>query len=574
VTKSTQLTQGQKIFVVMAVFVCGLLFYANAVAFNLISAPTYVGDIIAYSALMVAVSLTIITLTIVIRDKRRSLFIKKQKSIVVNSDKESIERPSIILSSVDSLENMDEVESNLASVQIATEPDKAPVTPLPRSSRKKKLFVILIAVVASLLFFVNAVSFRLIALPEYTMYVALAGVVALTTATIATALIGKRKDAPPKTPIAEVVGVIEEPNKAPEKPDTVSSPTIAQTSTDKVESDIATIETAKEPDKKSVSITRSAKFFGKRNLFLIIVAITAGLLFFANAGAFGLISLPQNSIYAALAGAIIIAAIPLTLLLSDKIKALGHRIKSFLAEPDIQEISKEVKEPDQAPDISTVETSKVPDKKSVPIARSAKFFGKRNLFVIIVAITVVLLFFANAGAFGLISLPKNSIYAALAGAIVIASIPLTILLGDKIKALGHRIKSFLSEPDIQEIINQTKEPDQAPDIAPAPVIAQTGTIKVDPYTEMLRQFRAQKTSRKFESDNEEPEKQLPKKPVIPPTKVICPACRKEFNLPIYEKDFIVDFGPPKKSNIAEPCFYCGALISLKRKDDQEDIWKE
>ena len=188
-------------------------------------------------------------------------------------------------------------------------------------------------------------------------------------------------------------------------------------------------------------------------------------------------------------------------------------------------------------------------------------------------LVVGLLLVANAGAFGLISLPQYSIYATLAGAIAIATIPLTILLGDKIKALGHRIKSFLAEPDIQEILKEVKEPDQAPDIAPAPVIAQTSTIKVDPYTEMLRQFRVQKTSRRFEADNAEQE-QLPKKPVIPPTKVICPACRKEFSLPVYERDFIVDFGPPKKSNVIEPCFYCGALIPLKRKGDQEGIWKE
>jgi hypothetical protein len=319
VIKHRQFTKGQKIFVIMGIFVCGLLFYANGVASNLISAPTYVGDIITFSALTVAVALTVITLTIVIRDKRRSLFAKKQKSIVANSDKESIEIPSSVLSSVDSQENTDKVESDIVAV---------------------------------------------------------------------------------------------------------------------------------------------AKVFGKRNLFVIIVVLVVGLLLVANAGAFGLISLPQYSIYATLAGAIAIATIPLTILLSDKIKALGHRIKNFWAEPDIQEIIKEVKEPDQVPDI-------------------------------------------------------------------------------------------------------------------APVIAQTSTIKVDPYTEMLRQFRVQKTSRKFEADNAEQE-QLPKKPVIPPTKVICPACRKEFSLPIYERNYIVDFGQPKRSNPIERCPHCQTSIPLKRRGavEEDDMWKD
>ena len=461
--KYRQFTKGQKIFVIMGIFVCGLLFYANGVAFNLISAPTYVGDIITFSALAVAVALTVITLTIVIRDKRRSLFAITQKSNVANSSKESIEAPSTIRLQVDSQKNADKVDLNVTTVQTANESNKAPVTPLSKSSRKKNLVAILIAIVAGLLLFINAVSFKLIALPEYTMYVALAGAAALAITTIATVLIDKRKDALPKAPIVEVVGVIEESYAAPETLDTVSSPTIALTSADKVESDIV-----------------------------------------------------------------------------------------------------------------AVETTKVPDKTPVPVARSVKVFGKRNLFVIIVVLVVGLLLVANAGAFGLISLPQYSIYAALAGAIAIATIPLTILLGDKIKVLGHKIKSLLAEPDIQEIIKEIKIPDQAPDIAPAPVIAQTSTIKVDPYTEMLRQFRIQKTVRKLEADTEEQEKQLPKKSVIPPTKVMCPACRKEFNLPNYEIDYIVDFGQPKRSTLIKRCPHCQTSIPLKRSGvvEEEDIWKD
>jgi hypothetical protein len=494
VIKHRQFTKGQKIFVIMAFFVCGLLFYANAVAFNLISAPIYVGDIIAFSALTVAVTLTIITLTVVIRDKLKGLFLKSQKSNVdsvvkLDQASDSVSSPTVTQTSANKVESekpstqtieafdetpdtvsspvigqiTDEVEPNPAAVQTANETDNALVTLLTKSSRKKNLVAISIAIIAGLLLYVNFVSFKLIALPEYTMYIALAGVAALTITTITTALIDKPKGTLPKTPIADVIRAIKESKAATETPDLISSPTIAQTNEEQVESEI-----------------------------------------------------------------------------------------------------------------STIETTKVPDKTPVPVARSAKVFGKRNLFVIIVVLVVGLLLVANAGAFGLISLPQYSIYAALAGAIAIATIPLTILLGDKIKVLGHRIKSFLAEPDIQEIIKEIKIPDQAPDIAPAPVIAQTSTIKVDPYTEMLRQFRIQKTVRKLEADTEEQEKQLPKKSVIPPTKVMCPACRKEFNLPNYEIDYIVDFGQPKRSNLIKRCPHCQTSIPLKRSGvvEEEDIWKD
>lgn len=180
----------------MAIFVCGSLFYANGVAFNLISAPMFVNDIIAYAALTVAVTLTIITLTIVIRDKRKGIFIKTQKL------------------NVDSVVELDQAS------------------------------------------------------------------------------------------------------------DTVSSPTIAQTRADIVESDVAAIETAKVPDETPAPITPSSKVFSKRNLFVIILAFTVGLLFFASAVAFGLISLPEYSIYAAVAGAAALAAITLTIILGEKIKIL------------------------------------------------------------------------------------------------------------------------------------------------------------------------------------------------------------------------------------------------------------
>jgi hypothetical protein len=463
VIKNRQFTKGQKLFVIIAIFVCGLLFFANGVVFNLISGPAYVDDTIAFSTLAIAIILIVITLTFVIRDKRKSLFTKTQKSNGANSNKESIETSSTILSPVDSQENVDEVEPNAAAVQTANEPDKTPITPLAKSSRKRNLTAILIAIIAGLLLYVNIASFKLITLPEYSMYIALAGATALTVTTITTALIDKRRGTTTKTHAAKISDAIEESNAAPETPDTVPSPTMTQTNADKIETDIVAFETAK-----------------------------------------------------------------------------------------------------------------VPEKTPAPIAPTVRVFGKRNLFVIIVAFTVGLLFFANAVAFGLIYLPEYAMYAAVAGAAVLAAIALTMILGEKIKVLGSRIKRFVSEPDIQEIINEVKEPDQAPDITSAPVIAQVSIKKVDSYAELLRQFGVQKTTSRLEADILEQEKQLPKKPVIPPTTVLCPACRKEFNLPIYERDYIVDFGRPKRSNLIKRCPHCQTSIPLKRRGvvEEDDIWKD
>jgi hypothetical protein len=55
----------------MAVFVAVLLVYANGMAFNLFSTPSNVNDIIAFSALGVAVAFTLITLTVIFKDVRR-----------------------------------------------------------------------------------------------------------------------------------------------------------------------------------------------------------------------------------------------------------------------------------------------------------------------------------------------------------------------------------------------------------------------------------------------------------------------------------------------------------------------
>ncbi len=668
-TTTRQFTRGQKFFVIMVIFVCGLLFYANAVTFGLISAPIFVNDIIAYGALIVAVTLTIITLTIVIRDKRRSLFSKTQKSNIVNSSEESVETSSMILSPVDSQENADTVDSSQPAVQTTDQSDKTPVTPSAKSSRKRNLIAILITIAAVLLLYVNFVAFNLIALPEYSMYVALAGAVALTIIIIATALIDKRRGADSKKHATKIIDAVKESNAVPETADTVSSLVITQESIEKVDSNDQVTQAIQVPDEIAVTVLSAAKRSKRRSFFAAIIAIVVGLLVYVNIVAFGLFTLPVFSMYAAAVGVACLIAVLFVLALAEKRRGAFAKIQkasvvsaatesnealeTVSSSVDLQE-SISVVETDGT-DIQTLNVSDEAQVLALPKAKSAKkksvfiliiaivvgllffancvafglislpgysayalvasacaltiiivvlaivdkrksalpkapivevveatkesnlakVFGKRNVFVIIVAFTIGLLFFANTVAFGLISLPEYSIYSAVAGAVAVATIAVTVMLSEKVKVLGSKIKSFLSEPDMQEIIKEVKEPDQSPDTAPAPVIAQTSMKKVDAYAELLRRFGVQKTFSRFEADKAEQEKQLPKKPVISPTKVICPACRKEFNLPIYERNYIVDFGPSKPSNLIRRCPHCETFVTLKQKGAlEENLWKE
>ena len=80
------MTKGQKYFIILTIFICSLLFFANALAFNLISSSIFVKDIIAYAFIAVATVLTIIILTILIRDKRK-------KSSALDEKTESNEVP-------------------------------------------------------------------------------------------------------------------------------------------------------------------------------------------------------------------------------------------------------------------------------------------------------------------------------------------------------------------------------------------------------------------------------------------------------------------------------------------------
>ncbi len=169
----------------MAAFVCGLLFYANAVAFNLISTPVFVNDIIAFGALGVAVVLTVITLMIVTGDMRRIRLLRIQKSnvdIVVEIDHASDTVSSPIIAQT----IVDKVKPDIAAIETAKIPDETPSTIAPPTKvfRKRNLFVIIVAFTVGLLFFANAVAFGLISLPAYSIYAAVAGAVALIAITL------------------------------------------------------------------------------------------------------------------------------------------------------------------------------------------------------------------------------------------------------------------------------------------------------------------------------------------------------------------------------------------------------
>ena len=169
----------------------------------------------------------------------------------------------------------------------------------------------------------------------------------------------------------------------------------------------------------------------------------------------------------------------------------------------------------------------------------------QKYFIILTIFICGLLFFANALAFNLISTSifvKDIIaYASIAVATVLTIIILTILIRDK------RKKS--------SALDEKTESNEVP-------------RKVSPM------IIIQKTSNSVETNAAGDKHQSTKQFPVEAAKVICPACRKEFNLPTFWGDLIVDFGPPKQSNITKNCPNCQTPIPLKRKRTSEDLWKE
>jgi len=161
-----------------------------------------------------------------------------------------------------------------------------------------------------------------------------------------------------------------------------------------------------------------------------------------------------------------------------------------------------------------------------------------------------LLLYANCIAFNLISVPVFVFdiiaYVALAAAVALT---LTIVIMDKRKGLFIKIQ----EPNA---IDAVKETNVTTDVVPSPT-------------------NLQKTTNIVEADVKEQKNQSVKQLVLEPTKLFCPACRKEFTLGVFEGDYMVNFGPSKPSNIIRYCPHCDSPIALKRKGSVEDeLWSD
>ncbi len=172
-------------------------------------------------------------------------------------------------------------------------------------------------------------------------------------------------------------------------------------------------------------------------------------------------------------------------------------------------------------------------------------------------IVIGLLFFANIKVFNLFPTPVfvNDIvvFAALAMAVALTIIFLTIVVRDK------RNADLCPKEQKSQIIEGVKESESASNTTPLPLNSQETISKTEPNDKILQSMVPEKKNRLK----------------IKPSKVICPACRREFELPIYLGDLIVDFGPPKPSNIVQQCLYCGAILSLKQKGaPEDDVWKK
>jgi hypothetical protein len=189
------------------------------------------------------------------------------------------------------------------------------------------------------------------------------------------------------------------------------------------------------------------------------------------------------------------------------------------------------------------------------LTKLRQFSKGQKLFVFMIVFVSGLLFYANAMAFNLVSAPMfaNDIvaYVALTVAVIFAISTLTLIFRDmQSNAVALRIKK-------QQVICAVKESEEASGTVPLP----------DPPRENI-------SEEKIKIELSEKDNQSLKQLKIERTKLICPACRKVLELPIYLGEMIVDFGPPKTSNLVRQCRYCGAIIALKQKDAPEEVWKE
>ena len=183
------------------------------------------------------------------------------------------------------------------------------------------------------------------------------------------------------------------------------------------------------------------------------------------------------------------------------------------------------------------------------IPAPVKTSNKRIWFVTMIVIVVAQLIFANGVAFGLIALPDSSIYAAIAGAVALTVITFAVALKDI-------QRSSLCKSTKIRCSCRLKEPNKAP-------------------VTFIQPVNIQKSTSVLELDLAKQKNQSTQPLIRQPTKLICPTCRKEFNIPFFEGNLMVDFGPPKQSNLIKLCPHCEAPVPLKRIGAaEEEIWKE
>ena len=291
--------------------------------------------------------------------------------------------------------------------------------------------------------------------------------------------------------------------------------------------------------------------------------LVCGLLFFADGAAFNLISasLFVNDLisYATLSVAIVLTIITLTIVFrdirqglsfetqkSDNVHAYAESSKKIRYVPPSASIQKNTGKVEYE-DEDFENTKVLHATASGPVNTS----NKRILFVAMIAIVVGQLIFANGVAFRLIALPESSIYAAIAGAVALTVITFAIALKDiQRSTLAKTQKSYAAAA--------LKESNKAPVTFNQPV-----------------NINIQKSTSALEFDFAKQKNQSTQPLITQPTKLICPTCRKEFNIPFFEGNLMVDFGPPKQSNLTKRCPHCEAPVPVKRiGEPEEEIWKE
>jgi hypothetical protein len=180
------------------------------------------------------------------------------------------------------------------------------------------------------------------------------------------------------------------------------------------------------------------------------------------------------------------------------------------------------------------------------MVRLNEFSRKHKLISIMIAIILVLLFFANAVAFKLFTLPSFEAnvasYVILAAAVALTIQVLAIVFIERRRAV------VLQERNLHGTVVENS--------SGASVTQPEKQLSTEPLT----QSSSQKASQ--QQNNIELIKQAREK-----VKLVCPACRKEFSSTILTEDFMVDYGPSKSSNIIRHCPYCLQPIELKRKNN-------